>query len=411
MAAACHRRVTRPRFLHPYARPAAGAEAFVTLVRGEGTYVWDDLGNRYIDAMASLWYCNAGHGRAEIIDAITAQFHKLDTFHTFDRFTNEPADALAEDLAALAPMGDARVFFTSSGSEAVDTAIKLARLATGRSVVISRRPSYHGVTYGSLSATGLPLNQAGFGPLLPDVVQVPHDDMAALDEAMSDEVAAVIAEPVIGAGGVYPPAPGYLAGLRERCDRVGALLILDEVICGFGRLGRWWGAQRYDVVPDLVTFAKGVTSGYLPLGGVLVGRRVRDALESDESFVLRHGHTYSGHPAACAAASANIAVLRDEGLIGRADHIGSVLSAALRDVAEDDDRITDVRGDAGVWAVGLVEQVSAVDVREEMMLRGVIARPLGPTTITFCPPLSISDEDLVTCASVLRDALTGTAGA
>ena len=403
--------MTRPRFLHPFARPAAGREAFVTITRGEGAHVWDELGNRYIDAMASLWYCNAGHGRAEIIDAITAQLHKLDTFHTFDRFTNEPADKLADELAAIAPMEDARVFFTSSGSEAVESAIKIARIATGRSVVVSRRPSYHGVTYGGLSATGLPLNQAGFGPLLPDVVQVPHDVLAALDEAMSEEVAAVIAEPVIGAGGLYPPAPGYLAALRERCDRVGALLILDEVICGFGRLGGWWGAQRYDVVPDLVTFAKGVTSGYLPLGGVLVGRRVRAALESDEAFILRHGHTYSGHPVACAAASANIALLRDEGLLDRADHIGSVLSAALQEAAADEHRITDVRGVAGMWGVGLVEGVSALDVREEMMLRGVIARPLGPSTITFCPPLTISDDDLLCCARVLLEAVRGTAAA
>ena len=293
--------MTRPGpFLHPFGRPAAGPEAFVKIVRGEGSLVWDDLGNQYIDALALLWYCQIGHGNPEVKAAIVAQLDAIETFHTFDRYTNEPAERLTARLADLAPMPDARVFLTTGGSESVETAIKLARLAhfvagqPERTVVISRQPSYHGVAYGGTSATGLPLNQAGFGPLLPDIVQVPAHDLDAVDAVLDErpgEIAAVIAEPVIGAGGVYPPAPGELAGLRERCDRAGAFLILDEVICGFCRLGEWWGAQHYGVVPDLVTFAKGVTSGYLPLGGVLVGRAVRDRLEADPTLVLRHGYT------------------------------------------------------------------------------------------------------------------------
>lgn len=402
-----------PRFLHPFARPAAGPEAFVTIVRGEGARVWDELGNRYIDAMASLWYCNAGHGRVEIVEAVHEQMQTLDAFHAFDRFTNTQADALCTELSDIAPMPDARVFLTTSGSEAVESALKIARIAHAqaghpeRTLVVSRAPSYHGVTFGALSATGLPLNQAGYGPLVPDVVNLPHDDLDALDELLrerGDELAAIIAEPVIGAGGVYPPVPGYLEGLRERCDRYGGFLILDEVICGFGRLGPWWGADRFDVEPDLLTFAKGVTSGYLPLGGVLVGRRVQEPLEADGAFILRHGHTYSGHPASCAAGRANMALIKP--LLGRAESIGAALSSALSDAAESSDgRVVGVRGDRGMWAAALAESVNALDVREEMMTRGVIARPLGPSTITFCPPLVIDDADLSSCVEVFADAV------
>src|SRR5580704_11880722 len=204
----------RPAFLHPFARPAAARGAFLDIVSASGAEVVDAGGRRYIDALASLWYCNVGHGRGEIADAVAAQMRRLDTFHTFDRFTNPIADALAERLVGLAPMPEARVFLTSGGSEAVESAVKLARLAQARSghpertVVVSRRPSYHGVTYAAMSATGLPANQAGFGPLLPDVVQVPYDDLSALDalaEGAEGRVAAVLAEPVIAAGGVRPP--------------------------------------------------------------------------------------------------------------------------------------------------------------------------------------------------------------
>jgi adenosylmethionine-8-amino-7-oxononanoate aminotransferase len=348
-----------PNFLHAFARPSAGREAYVTIVRGEGAVVWDDLGNRYVDALASLWYCNVGHGRAEIIEAVADQMTKVAAFHTFDRFTNEPAEQLTTRLAAMAPMPDARVFLTSGGSESVDTAIKLARLAQHvggapeRRLVISRKPSYHGTTYAAMTATGLPLNQDGYGPLVPDMVQVPYDDLDALDEVLAErghELCAVIAEPVVGAGGVYPPPPGYLQALRDRCDRFGGFLILDEVITGFGRLGRWWGAQRFEVVPDLVTFAKGVTSGYQPVGGVLVGAAVRDRLEADPSLMLRHGHTYGGHPTGCAAGMANLDILEREGLVERSVKVGDRLRSALETVV-DGEHVASLRGDGGVWAV------------------------------------------------------------
>lgn len=399
-------------FLHPFTPPTA--TDFITMVRGEGAHVIDDEGNRYIDAMASLWYCNIGHGRAEMADAVGEQLRTLDAFHTFERFTNPPTEQLCARLAELAPMSDARVFLVGSGSEAVDTAFKLARLShhragdEQRSLVVSRAPSYHGVTYGAVSATGLPQNQAGFGPLLPDVVQAPHDDLAAIEkiaDERGDELAAIIAEPVVGAGGVYPPVDGYLEGLRTICDDTGALLILDEVICGFGRLGAWWGAQHFGVEPDLVTFAKGVTSGYLPLGGVLVGRKVRDRLEAEPVAKLAHGHTYSGHPACAAAALTAIEITEREGLLDRAVEVGDRLSTGLEDL-RDRGIVESVRGAGAVWAVGLADDVNAADVREETMRLGMIPRPIGADTISFCPPLVIELSDVDRCVDVLDQAIT-----
>jgi adenosylmethionine-8-amino-7-oxononanoate aminotransferase len=406
-----------PSLLHAFARPAAPAASYLVIESGQGAVVVDRAGNRYIDALASLWYCNIGHGRAEIGDAVAAQMRKLAGFHTFDRFTNPPVETLADQLAALAPMEAARVFLTSGGSESVETAIKLARLAhyldgrPERTLVISRRPSYHGVTYAAMTATGLPPNHEGFGPLLAEIEQVPHDSLDALDELLArrgDQVAAIMAEPVIGTGGVYEPSPGYLSGLRERCDRHGAYLILDEVICGFGRLGTWWAAQHYGVRPDLVTFAKGVTSGYLPLGGVLVGRSVREPLEADPVLMLRHGNTYSGHPSVCAAALANLDIIRAEGLVERANLVGERLRAGLSSLV-DGDTVREARGDGAMRALGLGEGIDAVAVREALLEQGVIARPIGNATLAYCPPLVISDAEIDRCVEATSEALTAVA--
>jgi putrescine aminotransferase len=397
-------------FLHPFARPAA--TDFTTIVRGEGAAVWDADGTRYVDALASLWFCGIGHGRAEVADAISHQARTLASFHTFERYTNEPAELLCDTLAGLAPMDDARVFLTSSGSEAIDTAMKLARLAHVRSshpertLIVSRTNGYHGTAYGGTSAQGLPLNKEGWGPMVDDVVQVDHEDIedaARLFAQHGERIAAVIAEPVIGAGGVIPPVDGYLRGLRRLCDEHGALLVLDEVICGFGRLGTWWGAQRYDVRPDLVTFAKGVTSGYQPLGGVLVGPAVRGPLEADPDYLLRHGFTYSGHATACAAGNAVIEILRRERLADRAAHIGDRLGAGLRALVADG-LLVDCRGDHAIWAA-VVPGEQAAAVRDAMLDRGVISRYLGTSVVAFCPPLVIDDADLDRCVEALHDAL------
>jgi adenosylmethionine-8-amino-7-oxononanoate aminotransferase len=404
--------VEPPAFLHPFARPAA--TDFLSIVRGEGAAVFDAEGRRYVDGLASLWYCQVGHGRREIAEAVDAQLRTLEAFQAFERFTNPAADAFCELVADLAPMPEARVALTSSGSEAVDSALKLARLTFTRAghperhLVVARRHAYHGVTYGGMTAQGLPLNREGFGPLLEGVHHVDHADLAeaeAFFAARGDEVAAVLAEPVIGAGGVRPVDPAYFAGLRRLCDEHGALLILDEVICGFGRLGTWWGADHLGLTPDLVTFAKGASSGYQPLGGVIVGRAVRDVLEADPDFVLRHGHTYSGHPAACRAGLANVAILRDEHLLDAAVRIGDRLGPALHALAADG-LVTEVRGLAGIWAVDLPEGVSAVAARDDLLGHGVILRPIGDTTLAMCPPLVIDDDDLDAIVGALRAVLS-----
>jgi putrescine aminotransferase len=405
-----------PAYLHPFARPAATREQFLTIMRGNGAMVMDSHGKWYVDGLASLWYCNVGHNRKEIINAVGRQMRDLATFHSMDIYTNPIADALAYRLVELAPMRNARVFYTGSGSEAVESAIKLARAAHAqagapqRTVIISRTPSYHGVNYGGMTATGLANNHRGFGPLAPDIINVPAHDLDTLDAVLADvgdRLAAIIAEPVIGAGGVHPPRDGYLHALRERCDRHGGFLILDEVITGFGRLGTWWGAQRYNVTPDLVTFAKGVTSGYVPLGGVLVGPQVREPLEADPAFVLRTGHTYSGHPTAAAAALANIDVIESCDLPGAARRLGVQLETMLRDLCGDSAisaKINDLRGDVAVWGVELVEGIDAVLVRDLMLQHGVIVRPIGKT-IAICPPLVIEDTQIDRIGDSLRRAL------
>jgi putrescine aminotransferase len=387
-------------FLHPFARPAR--ERFVTLVRGDGALVFDADGNEYVDAMASLWYCAIGHGRHEMADAIATQARTLAAYSCFDPFTNGPADELADTLVAMTPIERARVFFCQSGSEAVDTAIKLARLThvlsghPERTLVISRMRGYHGTNYGGTTAQGLPPNKEGWGPLVPDIEQVASDDLEAIATLMSQrghEVAAVLAEPVQGAGGVWPPPEGYLDGLRRLCDQHGALLIYDEVITGFGRLGSWFAADHYGVVPDLTTFAKAVTSGYQPLGGVLVGRRLVEALEADPTYVLKTGYTYSGHATACAAGLTNLAIMRREGLVDAATTIGARLGEGLQAIAADG-LVDHVRGEGAVWAIGLHAGQDAIAVRERMLELGVITRAIGDHSCTFCPPLVIDDAQI-----------------
>jgi adenosylmethionine-8-amino-7-oxononanoate aminotransferase len=398
-------------FLHPFARPAA--DEFVKIVRGEGALVFDDTGKEYVDGMGSLWYANVGHGRGEIADAVAAQIRTLEAYHCFDPFTNEPSETLAARLRDLAPMDDARVFLTGSGSESVDTAIKLARIAHAqaghpeRQLIVSRSRGYHGVTYGGLSAQGLPLNQQGFGTLLPGFVNLPADDSEGFVTFLAEhgaEVAAVITEPVQGAGGVWPPPEGFHTELRRLCDRHGCWLIMDEVICGFGRLGHWFGTEHYDVRPDLITFAKGVTSGYVPLGGVILDRKVHTALATDPAFLLRHGFTYSGHPTAAVAALANLDIIEREGLLARAVTMGARLEKGLRALAADG-LVAGVRGEVAVWALALNEGTDANAVRNALLAQGVICRAIPPSTLTFCPPLVTTDAQIDRIVDALNTVL------
>ena len=393
------------RLLHSFAKPSS--ESFINIVRGDMARLWDDAGNEYIDAIGSLWYCQIGHGRNEMADAIAAQVSTLETYSTFDPFTNPLADAVAEKVASLSPLPDARVFLCGSGSESIDTAMKLARLAQiqaghpERSVIITRDRGYHGTNYGGTSAQGLPLNKVGYGTLLEGVIQVDADnieDMARAVEENKGKLAAIIAEPVQGAGGVWPSSTEYLAQLRRICDDNGAYLIFDEVITGFGRLGTWFGAQYYGVTPDMITFAKGVTSGYQPLGGVITNGAVNNALLADPAFFLRTGYTYSGHATVCAAALKNLEIMERENLLERATHVGARIEDGLRALTNDR-TLTGYRGAGAIWAGKLPDGMDATAVRDAMIRRGVIARAI-PGVIAFCPPLVITDDELNTVLDV-----------
>lgn len=393
------------RFLHSFAKPSS--DAFINIVRGDMARLWDDKGNEYIDAIGSLWYCQIGHGRAEMAEAIATQVSALETYSTFDPFTNPLAEAVAEKIASLSPLADSRVFLCGSGSESIDTAMKLARTAQiqsghpERTVIITRDRGYHGTNYGGTSAQGLPLNKVGYGQLLEGVIQVDADDIEAMALAVNEnkgKLAAIIAEPVQGAGGVWPSSSEYLSQLRRLCDDNGAYLIFDEVITGFGRLGTWFGAQYYGVTPDMITFAKGVTSGYQPLGGVITGQAINAALVNDPSFFLRTGYTYSGHATVCAAALKNLEIMEREQLLQRATHVGALIENGLKALTSDG-TLTGYRGAGAIWAGKLPDGMDATAVRDKMISRGVIARAI-PGVIAFCPPLVITDEQVSTVLDV-----------
>ena len=369
--------------------------------------LWDDKGNEYIDGIGSLWYCQIGHGRTEMADAVAAQISTLETYSTFDPFTNPLAEEVAEVIASLSPIANSRVFLCGSGSESIDSAMKIARtsqIQSGhpeRSVIISRNRGYHGTNYGGTSAQGLPLNKVGYGTLLEGVLQVEADDIEAMSVAFQQNkgnVAAVIAEPVQGAGGVWPATREYLEALRRLCDDNGAYLIFDEVITGFGRLGEWFGATYYGVTPDMITFAKGVTSGYQPLGGVITGPAINAALTADPTFFLRHGYTYSGHATVCAAALKNIEIMKREQLVQRAQHVGQRIEAGLAALSLDG-TLTGYRGAGAIWAGKLPDSLDATVVRDAMIKKGVIARSI-PGVIAFCPPLVITDAQVDTMLDV-----------
>ena len=392
-------------FLHSFAKPSS--DAFINIVRGDMALLWDDKGNEYIDGIGSLWYCQIGHGRTEMADAVAAQISTLETYSTFDPFTNPLAEEVAEVIASLSPIANSRVFLCGSGSESIDSAMKIARtsqIQSGhpeRSVIISRNRGYHGTNYGGTSAQGLPLNKVGYGTLLEGVLQVEADDIEAMSVAFQQNkgnVAAVIAEPVQGAGGVWPATREYLEALRRLCDDNGAYLIFDEVITGFGRLGEWFGATYYGVTPDMITFAKGVTSGYQPLGGVITGSAINAALTVDPTFFLRHGYTYSGHATVCAAALKNIEIMKREQLVQRAQHVGQRIEAGLAALSLDG-TLTGYRGAGAIWAGKLPDSLDATVVRDAMITKGVIARSI-PGVIAFCPPLVITDAQVDTMLDV-----------
>lgn len=418
---------TDTRFWHPFADMSAVRHAEIVISRGEGSYVFDADGNRLFDGTASLWCVNAGHGRREIADAVADQMAELATYQCFAGFTNRPASELAERLAGYAEglIDDPRIFFGLGGGDAVDTAAKLARRyfhAIGepdRTHLIGRGQGYHGTHGLGTSLGGIAANRDGMGPMDPDTSQVPWDSLEALEaefEALGPgRVAAVFAEPVIGAGGVHRVPPGYLQGLQDLCRRHGALFVADCVIAAFGRLGTWWGADRFGLRPDLITFAKGVTSGYLPLGGVVISGRVAEPFFTRPGLMFRHGQTYSGHPTSCAAALANLDIIEREDLLGRGrameddivDALAPLAGAAL---------VGQVR--TGLGALGAVAfDPGALAEHPDLPVRafaaararGVLVRTLGDG-VAISPPLIATREELLGVGEAIGEAIAAVAG-
>jgi adenosylmethionine-8-amino-7-oxononanoate aminotransferase len=412
---------------NPFANMASLAGHSVSIVRGEGSWVFDDHGRAYLDALASLWYCNVGHGRAELAEAADAQMRQLAGYQTFEPYTNPPAETLARRVADLAPMPGAKVFFTpGGGSDAVDTAAKLARSywrALGqpsKQVCIGRSHAYHGMNAYGTSLGGIPANTEPFSPLVTMVEHVTWDDATALEKAIeslgANRVAAFFCEPVIGAGGVYPPPEGYLARVREICRTHDVLFVADEVITGFGRTGRWLASERFALDPDMITTAKGLSSGYAPIGAVIVGPRVAEPFwrpGSQEMF--RHGYTYSGHPTCCAVANANLDLIEREKLLDRVTELEPVLASALAPL-EEHPLVGEVRAGTGLLAaVELDEGVRAADpglgprlvsaIRE----RGVITRLLRGVALQVSPPFVITEAELTLVADVFGAALDAAA--
>lgn len=409
------------RFWHPFANMAATRAEELVISRGEDVWVWDAQGRRYLDATAGLWYANVGHGRPEIRAAVDAQMARLEAYPTFNDLANPPAVELAERLARLAPVEDARVFLGSGGGDAVDTAAKLAcaywaqRGRPEKHVIVSRTNSYHGTHGFGTSLAGIEANRVGWGPLLERAVQVDHDSVEAtarlIDAFGAETVAAIFVEPVIGAGGVIPPPPGYLEGIAALAREREILLVVDAVICGFGRLGTWFGIERWEVEPDLILFAKGVTSGYLPLGGVVVSGPVCEPFwEPGSSAVFRHGATYSGHPTCCAAALANLDLLEREDLLGAGRRLEGSLLEALAPLRDDED-VVEVRGGTGLLAAvelspSLLGRLPAGPLSFAQAARrfDVIVRPLA-SAIAVSPPLTVSAEHLRTISEAIAATL------
>jgi putrescine aminotransferase len=344
---------------------------------------------------------------------------ELAAYSTFGAYANRPALELADRLAEIAPVADPAVFFTTGGSDAVETAGKLTRRywqlcgEAQRTVLVARSEAYHGMNAYGTSLAAIAPNATGWGTLVPDVIHVPHDDPAAFERVLDDEgdrIAAFIGEPVIGAGGVIPPPDGYWDRIQRACASRGVLLIADEVVTGYGRTGPWFACERYGIEPDLVTTAKGLTSGYLPLGAVLCGPRVRDVLWSESAGAFRHGYTYSGHAAACAVALRNLEIIEREGLRDRVRALEPVLAEAVA-ALEDDPLVEETRSVGLLGAVQLDADARATvpDLADRLVAElqddGVLIRNLVGHSLQLSPPFVITEEEIGLLARRIAGAL------
>ncbi|MFN8164425.1 MAG: aminotransferase class III-fold pyridoxal phosphate-dependent enzyme [Solirubrobacterales bacterium] len=407
------------RLWHPFSNMAAVAGCEFVVERGDGVWLWTEDGSRFLDGTGSLWYSNVGHGRVEIADAVRAQLLELDAFNIFNDFANRPALELAERLSGLAPIDDARVFLATGGGDGVETAAKLARRfwalrgEPARTHLIGRSLAFHGAHGFGTSIGGIEANREDVEPLAGDVSHVPYDSLEALGAELQrlgpERVAAVFVEPVIGAGGVLHPPTGYLEGVAGLCAESGCLLVLDEVICAFGRLGHWFAAERFGLNPDMIIFAKGVTSGYQPLGGVIVSGEIAEPFWSGEGNYFRSGQTYAGHPACCAAALVNLAIIEREDLLARSRELELALARALEPLSAHP-LVGEIRAGLGLMAaVELSPQAvaggtSVAAVFEAVREAGVLLRPLG-TCLGISPPLTISEQEIELIPQAIESAL------
>ncbi|HEV8460489.1 MAG TPA: aspartate aminotransferase family protein [Gaiellaceae bacterium] len=416
------------------------------IVRGDGCYLWDDQGKQYLDALAGLFSVNIGYGYGEEIgQAALEQMREL-PFYTNWSYAHPRAIELAEKLAALAPGDLNRAFFVSGGSEAVESAWKLARqyhMARGerRWKAVARRTAYHGTTMGALSINGIPALRAPFEPLVPDVVHVRNTNRyhrppeeteeqftqvllteleEAIEQAGPETVAMVIFEPVQNAGGSFTPPAGYFQGVREICDRYGILLCADEVICGFGRLGAWFGSERYDIRPDLMTTAKGLSSSYAAIGAVLVADKVYDAFGS-ENAMYSHGITFGGHPVGCAIALKNLEIMEREKIVEHVAQEQTSLQRHLESLLELD-IVGDVRGTGFLWAIELVRDKATRETFTpeecETLLRGFLSHALfehglicraddrEDPVVQISPPLIAGEQEFAQIVGTLGDVLS-----
>ena len=432
------------RFLvHPLHHPE-DHKAPLIVDSGEGAMLHLADGREVIDGLAGLWNVNVGHGRGVLADAAAAQMRKIAYTSAYVGATNEPAVRLAEKIVGHAYASSSAVYYTTAGAESNESAFKTARYywkiqdKPNKTKFISRHHAYHGVTMAAMSATGMAIYQKMFGPMVPGFVQVaapyayrwqgnaePGIGAAeAVEKAIlaegPDTVAAVIAEPVMGAGGVIVPPDSYFPKLREICDRYEVLLIADEVITGFGRTGRWFAMGHWGVEPDIVSFAKGVTSGYLPLGGIILSKRIHDAiLTAPMERRYMHAATYSGHPVCCAVGLRNVEIIEEEGLVERSAEMGGRLFAALEDLYNLPN-VGEVRGLGMMCGIELVADKGTkapalglgVKVGREAMARGLLVRarpgsadPAMGDVLCLSPPLSTPVEILDRIPTILRESI------
>jgi putrescine aminotransferase len=416
------------KFWHGFADMHVVKDAEIVFRSGDGVWLESVDGKPFLDATAALWYCAVGYGRQEIADAVAEQLARLPAYSSFGAYTTEPTLALADRLAALAPIDDAVIFLGSGGSDGIDTAAKLARHywdVLGRPekrVIVSREHGYHGMHAWGTALAGIPSNKAGYGgEIIEEVVNVGAADtetLGALFESRGKEIAAFIGEPVIGAGGVYPPEPSYWAEVQRLSREHDVLLIADEVITGFGRTGSMWGSLRYDIQPDMIVFAKGVTSGYQPLGGVIVGPRVSQPFweGSAPGPMFVHGYTYSGHATACAAAMANLDIIEREGLVARVAALEPVLDTAVRRLSGQS-LVGEIRTVGLTAAVAIKPDRLAADpgiparVVAAALRHGIATRVLRGHALHISPAFVITEGEIDTLVDGLGAALEDVAAA